>query len=77
MSFYTSVFSYGNKILYRERNEKGSVKDEIYFKPCLYVNTDKETKYKSIYGKSLERVEFESKDDYMKFIERYSDVSEI
>lgn len=75
MSFYTSVFSYGNKILYRERNEKGSVKDEIYFKPCLYVNTDKETKYKSIYGKSLERVEFESKDDYMKFIERYSDVS--
>ena len=24
---------------------------------------------------NLERVEFESKDDYMKFIERYSDVS--
>lgn len=75
MSFYTNVFSYGNKILFRERDEKGSTKDEIYFRPCLYVNTDKETKYKSIYGKNLERVEFESKDDYMKFIERYSDVS--
>lgn len=75
MTFYTNVFSYGNKILYRQRNENGSEKDEVYFKPCLYVNTDKDSKYKSIYGKNLERVEFESKDDYMKFIERYSDVS--
>jgi DNA polymerase elongation subunit (family B) len=75
MTFYTNVFSYGNKILYRERNENGSNKDEIYFRPCLYVNTEKDSKYKSIFGKNLDRVEFESKDDYMKFIERYSDVT--
>jgi DNA polymerase elongation subunit (family B) len=76
MSFYTNVFSYGNKILYRERDESGvSTKNETYFRPSLFVNTDKKTDYKSIFGKSLDRVEFENKDEYMKFIERYSDVS--
>ena len=76
MSFYTNVFSYGNKILYRERNESGiSAKNETYFRPSLFVNTDKKTDYTSIFGKSLDRVEFENKDEYMKFIERYSDVS--
>lgn len=74
MKFYTNVFSFGNKILYRERDENGSYKQEVYFKPSLFVNTDKETKYKSVYGKPLERVEFDSKTDYMQFIEKYSDV---
>lgn len=74
MKFYTNVFSFGNKILYRERDENGSYKQEIYFKPSLFVNTDKETKYKSVLGKPLERVEFDSKNDYMQFIDKYSDV---
>jgi hypothetical protein len=50
MSFYTNVFSYGNKILYRERDESGvSTKNETYFRPSLFVNTDKKTDYKSIF----------------------------
>jgi DNA polymerase elongation subunit (family B) len=75
MKFYTNVFSFGNKILYRERDERGSYNNEVYFKPSLFVNTDKDTKYKSIYGKTLDRVQFENKNDYMQFIEKYSDVN--
>jgi len=74
MKFYTNVYSYGSKILVRY-NENGSKKrDTISFRPSLFVTTDKASKFKSIGGSNLSKIDFENMQEYREFIERYSNV---
>jgi DNA polymerase elongation subunit (family B) len=58
--FYTNVFRKGNNILARFVDDSGrSVKKRLKYSPYLFIETDdKETEYKSIYGKNLKKVEF-------------------
>jgi len=60
MKFYTSVNQYGNSILVRGINNGHKVQDRIPFKPTLYVNSPKESKFKSVYGQDLAPIEFGS-----------------
>jgi DNA polymerase elongation subunit (family B) len=74
MKFYTNVYSYGSKILVRYNENGVKRKDELSFRPSLFVSTDKSSKYKSIHGVNLSKVDFENMHEYRQFIERYADV---
>lgn len=74
--FYTNVERYKNVILFRGYDKKGNrVEREIRYKPKLYVPSQKETKWKSIYGKSLDVIEFESMYAANSYIREYGDIS--
>jgi len=62
MSFYTSVVRYGNSILYRGYGSNG---ERIYrrdrdFKPVFYVQSQKETNWKSLDGRDVLPVKMDS-----------------
>lgn len=72
---YTSVSRYGNSILYRGYNENGvEVRDKFTFSPTLYVKSEEETEYKSLYGESLKPIKFDTMREAKEFLERYGDV---
>jgi DNA polymerase elongation subunit (family B) len=74
MKFYTSVNQYGNNILVRGINNGKNVLDRVRFKPILFVKSQQETKYKSIYGECLDTVQFEDINEAKDFVQRYRDV---
>jgi len=77
MKFYTSVNQYGNNILVRGLNNGHAVQDRIPFKPSLFVpttmNRDKATA-KSLYGKPLAEIKFESINDAKEYVKMYKEV---
>jgi DNA polymerase elongation subunit (family B) len=74
MKFYTSVNQYGNNILVRGVNNGHKVHDRVAFKPSLYVpNKDKATA-KSLFGKPLAEVKFDSINDAKEYVKLYKDV---
>ena len=62
MKFYTNVQNIGSKILVREVDENGERKSKrMDYEPSLFYETrDPTSKYKSLDGKSLKRVKFDS-----------------
>ena len=61
MRFYTNVQNIGNKILIREYNNGERKKLRLDYKPSLFYETkDKNTKFKSLDGKSLKKITFPS-----------------
>jgi len=75
MKFYTNVSIRGNNILLRGFLNGHRVHEKIPYKPYLFVPTKNETKYKSLFGKKLDRVNFDSISDAKDFLKRYNDVS--
>ncbi len=73
-NFYTNVLQYGNKILVREvRNgKKDAVKLE--FRPTLFIKSNKESKYESLFGEDLEPIKFGDINDAKEFVKKYKDV---
>lgn len=74
MKFYTSVNQYGNNILVRGINNGSKVQDRVSFKPTLFVKSQKESKFKSIFGQNLESIDFDSINEAKEFVQRYKDV---
>ena len=74
MKFYTSVNLYGNNILVRGVNNGKKVQDRVPFKPTLFVKSQKQTKYKSLFGENLEEFKFESINEAKDYVQRYKDV---
>jgi len=74
MKYYTSVNLYGNNILVRGINNGKNVMDRVRFKPTLFVKSNQDTKYKSIFGESLEPMKFEDINEAKDFVSRYKDV---
>lgn len=73
--FYTSVARYGNSILYRGYNKNGvRVEKRVPFSPTLYVQTDKETGYKSIHDENVKPISFDTMRDAKEFIDKYGEV---
>jgi DNA polymerase elongation subunit (family B) len=72
--FYTSVEAWGGKILYRgiEKGKKVRLKNEYH--PSLFVLSDKPSKYKTIHGKYLGKIKFDTIRDCKQFVEQYQDV---
>jgi len=77
LSFYTSVARYGNSLLYRGYNDSGRrVQRKVKFKPTLYIPSNKELGWKSIDGRDVAPMTFDSMRDAKEFSERYKDVSD-
>ena len=70
MKFYTSVLQYGNKILVRGVTNGKTVQSKIDFAPSLFVKTNKESKFKSIYGENIEQLDFENINSARDFVKK-------
>jgi DNA polymerase elongation subunit (family B) len=73
-NFYTNIQLVGDKILYRgyEDGEYISIKEE--FSPTLFVKSNKESKYKTLDGISVQPINFSNPKEARDFIKKYEDV---
>ena len=72
--FYTNVLQYGNKLLVREiKNGKKNVQ-RVDFHPSLFVKSQTESKYKSLFGDNLEPITFSDINEAKEFTQKYKDV---
>ena len=69
MNFYTNVSRYGNMLLYRGIENGKRVQKKIKYKPTLFVGTNKATQWKSLDGKPVAPVQFESMRDAKNWIQ--------
>lgn len=74
--FYTHVARFGNKLLVRGYEDGVQFKDKVDFNPTLYIKSNEESKFKSLDGKFIKPIEFDSIKEAKEFIDRYEDVSD-
>jgi DNA polymerase elongation subunit (family B) len=74
MKFYTNVYQLYNQILVRgyENGEHFTTREEFY--PTFYVPSKKETKYKTLDGRSVEPIKPGKISDCKEFLDKYSNV---
>ena len=74
MRFYTNVQLVGNQFLVRgyDNGEHFSVRDE--FKPTLYVDSKKKSKYKTLDGKTVESIQPGYVRDCRDFMQKYDGI---
>jgi DNA polymerase elongation subunit (family B) len=74
MHFYTNVYYTGSSILCREYKDgkTNMVRDE--FSPCVFMNSRKNTKWKTIDGRPVESLCFNNVFELNEFKDRYSNV---
>lgn len=74
MNFYTCAHQYGSKILTRGVKNGVRFTKRADFSPTLYVTTNKESEYKSLFGENLSPIEFEDNNAAKEFINNYGEV---
>jgi DNA polymerase elongation subunit (family B) len=74
-TFYTNVMIRGNDILYRGLENGRRVKKKIPYQPTLFVPSDKETKWKTLDGKSVEEFQVGSILETNAFMKEHRNVS--
>lgn len=72
--FYTSVIPYGDNILVRGYENGKRVQKKVKYEPYLFVPTKMPTKYKTLEGKPVDKIEFSSIKEARKFMLDYKDV---
>ncbi len=76
MSFYTNAIVRGNNILLRGYDANGlSFKREVKYQPFLFVSSKVDEGYKTIHGKNVSRIEFDSIRDARNFTYENKDIS--
>ena len=76
MKFYTSVLPYRGRLLVRGVDKDGTQKKyRINYKPSLFVPVGKETKYKTLDGRYVERIKFDSMPEATKWVNEYKNVT--
>lgn len=75
MSFYTYAKHYGDKILYRGIENGKRVSKKVPFSPTLYVPSQTESKFKSIFGEQVSPIQFETNKEAKEFTETYKGVA--
>lgn len=74
MKFYTNAVVYKNKILVTGYKDGKRFADKVSYKPYLFVNSQQPSKYKTVDGKDVSRIDFDSINDARDFIKEYKDV---
>lgn len=74
--FYLNIQQNGNKILVRSVEDGRRRKYEVNYKPYLFApsSSEEDTKYKTIFGKKAEMLNFDSIREAKKFISEYEDI---
>lgn len=77
MEFYTSVFTRGDKVYYRGYKDNRRVQEVVNYKPYLFIPSTRgnDTRFKTLDGKAVERLDFDSISDARDFLKRYEGVS--
>ena len=76
MKFYTSVLPYHGKLLVRGVNEDGAHKKyRLNYEPSLFIPVQKESKYKTLDGRNLDKIKFGSIVEAKKWIQEYQGVT--
>ena len=76
MKFYTNVQLVGNTVLYRGYEHGERVIHRDSFSPTLFVTANKETKHKTLDGKYVKPIKFESVREARDFMKRYEGVQD-
>ena len=74
MKFYTNVEVWGAKILYRGVEEGRRVRHKVDYHPSLFVPSNKPTKYTTIYGDYLGKVNPGTIRDAREFVSQYDNI---
>ena len=74
MSFYTNVQLLGNTILYRGYEGGERVEHRFQFSPTLFMTSNKEEKYKTLTGRNVTPVKFNTVREARDFAEKYHGV---
>ena len=77
MEFYTNVTRFGNQIFYRGYKDGRRVQTKTPFSPTLYVPVENRTDHRSLDGRYLERMKFETMREAKEFIEQFKDVDNL
>jgi len=72
--FYTDVQLVGNTILHSYYDQGIRYRDRLDYAPSLYINSNKEEIYKTIYGQNLSKIDFLDIDGAKAHIKSYKDV---
>jgi len=75
MKFYTNVKRRKGKLYVRGYDHGLPYKEVIDYKPYIFVRTNEEAEYKTIYGQSVGKLQFDSIGDYYEYAKRYEGVS--
>ena len=76
MKFYTSVLPYRGRLLVRGVDKDGAQKKyRINYKPSLFVPVGKESKYKTLDGRNVAKVKFDSIPETTKWVNEYKNVT--
>jgi DNA polymerase elongation subunit (family B) len=74
MSFYTNVELIGDNVLYRGYENGQRVQSRTHFSPTLFITSNKKEKHKTLTGKDVKPIQFESPREAREFIGKYEDV---
>lgn len=74
--FYTNVFSRGDRIFVRGYRDGRRFAEIVNYKPYLFIPARKEsrTEFRTLEGKPVEKLEFDSISDTREFLKRYDGV---
>jgi len=73
-NFYTSVDRWGNHILLRGFFNNKKISKRVVYEPILYVNSPHPTDFKTLDGKYVEEISFETMREATNFAKKYEDV---
>lgn len=74
MKFYTNVAISKNDILYCGYEDGRRIRERIPYKPYLFVSSQSDTKYKTLHGKRVGRIDFDTMREARDFLNQYKDV---
>lgn len=74
MKFYTNFYRRGNYVYVRGYKDGKRFRDKIWYKPSLYISTNKDTDYTNIKGEPVDAVVQESMGDARQFFQKYDGV---
>lgn len=74
MKFYTNICRYGNKIRVRGYDQGIRFREEIKYRPYVFVSSPKDSEYKTLDGRNASRVDFDSMSECREFLFTYQEV---
>jgi DNA polymerase elongation subunit (family B) len=73
--YYTNVCVHGNHILFRGVNNGRRVKSKVKYSPSLFVQSNKQSQWRSLFNEPLEPMTFDTIREARDFVKRYEDVA--
>ena len=73
--YYTNISVQGNNILYRGVKNGRRVKEKIQYSPTLFLLSNKESQYRTLFNEPVEAMKFETIREARDFVKKYEDIS--